>query len=140
MQYYPDPSAVRRKAVFPGVTLRPIWGEKIMMSLVEIGPNREVPNHAHPHEQAGMVLQGSLRFTIGGETRLLRQGDVYIIPGGVEHSVIAVEGWGLALDVFSLRERTTRHKRLDSPRDALGLTLHGRTTTGRPDGRPVCSY
>ena len=36
--------------------VRPVWGEKIMMMLVDIAPNAEVPLHSHPHEQAGRVL------------------------------------------------------------------------------------
>ena len=101
MRYYFDPSEVRRRQLAPGFTVRTIWGEKTMMSLVEISPNSSVPNHAHPHEQSGIVLQGEFEFTIGGETKQVRQGDAYVIPGGVEHSLVASDGWALALDIFS---------------------------------------
>ena len=101
MAYFYDPSEVQRKELAPGITLRPMWGDKIMMSLVEIAPNAEVPRHTHPHEQAGVVLQGEFDFTIGGETRRLKQGDAYVIPGGVEHRVVAADGWALVLDIFS---------------------------------------
>ena len=101
MSYFFDPSEVKRKELAPGVTLRVMWGDKIMMSVVEIAPGSEVPNHAHPHEQAGLVLQGEFEFTIGGETKRLRQGDAYVIPGQVEHSLVGSDGWSLALDIFS---------------------------------------
>ena len=101
MSYFLNPSEVKRRELAPGVNLRTMWGDKIMMSLVEIAPNGVVPNHAHPHEQAGIVLQGEFEFTIGGETKRLQQGDAYIIPGGIEHSVVGSEGWSLALDIFS---------------------------------------
>ena len=101
MSYFFDPSEVKRKELAPGVTLRVMWGDKIMMSVVEIAPGAVVPNHAHPHEQAGLVLQGEFEFTIGGETRRLRQGDAYVIPGQVEHSLVGSDGWSLALDIFS---------------------------------------
>ena len=101
MSYFFDPSEVKRKELAPGVTLRVMWGDKIMMSVVEIAPGAEVPNHAHPHEQAGLVLQGEFEFTIGGETKRLRQGDAYVIPGQVEHSLVGSDGWSLALDIFS---------------------------------------
>ena len=52
-------------------------------------------------QQAGMVMQGEFDMTIGGETRRLKVGDSYVIPGGVEHSVDCLEGWALALDIFS---------------------------------------
>ncbi|MCI0441439.1 MAG: cupin domain-containing protein [Chloroflexi bacterium] len=100
MPYFFDPSEVRRRELVPGVTIRPIWGEKIMMSMVEIAPNAVVPNHTHPHEQAGVVLQGEFDFTIGGVTKRLKQGDAYVIPGGVEHYLKNWDGWSLALDIF----------------------------------------
>ena len=101
MAYFYDTSEVERRELAPGITLRPMWGDKIMMSLVEIAPNAEVPRHTHPHEQAGLVLQGEFDFTIGGETRRVKQGDAYVIPGGVEHHVVGAKGWALALDIFS---------------------------------------
>ena len=101
MTYTYDPNEVTRRELAPGVTLRTMWGEKIMMSMVEIAPNSEVPMHSHPHEQAGMVLQGEFDFTIGGETTRMRQGDMYIIPGGVEHGLVGNDGWSMALDIFS---------------------------------------
>ena len=101
MTYFYDPSEQQRREMAPGVSLRTMWGEKIMMSLVEIAPKAVVPTHSHPHEQAGMVIQGEFEFTIGGETKLLKQGDAYVIPGGVEHGVVGSQGWSLALDIFS---------------------------------------
>ena len=72
-----------------------------MMSMVEVSPRAVVPNHTHPHEQAGLVLQGEFEFTIGGETKWVRPGDAYVIPGGVEHSLVGSDGWSLVLDIFS---------------------------------------
>ena len=83
------------------IKLRTMWGEKIMMSLVELAPNSRVPTHSHPNEQAGMVLEGEFDFTIGGETTRLKKGDFYIIPGGVEHGLVSLDGRSSALDIFS---------------------------------------
>ena len=101
MTYTYDAGAMNRRELAPGVNLRTMWGEKIMMSLVEIAPNSQVPMHAHPHEQAGMVLEEEFDFTIGGETTRMKQGDFYIIPGGVEHGLVSLDGWSSALDIFS---------------------------------------
>ena len=96
-----DSTEVQRREIVPGVSIRTMWGEKVMMSLVETAPRAVVPNHSHPHEQAGLMLQGEFDLTIGGETRRMRPGDAYVIPGGVEHSVLGSDGWALALDIFS---------------------------------------
>ena len=101
MTYTYDAEAMNHRDLAPGVKLRTLWGEKIMLSLVELAPNSQVPMHAHPHEQAGMVLEGEFDFTIGGETTRMKQGDFYIIPGGVEHGLISLDGWSSALDIFS---------------------------------------
>ena len=47
--------------------------------------------HQHPHEQMGMLLEGELTFTIGGQTRTLKPGEMWRIPGGVEHSAVRQE-------------------------------------------------
>ena len=101
MTYTYDANEVSRRELAPGIVLRTMWGEKIMMSVVEIAANAVLPPHRHPHEQAGMVLEGEFDFTIGGETTTVKQGDFYIIPGDVEHSLVANDEPSLALDIFS---------------------------------------
>ncbi len=89
-----------KKQLAPGVTTNVAWGEKLMLSVVELEPGSIVPMDAHPHEQAGIVLEGEFDLTIGGETKRVRKGDMYIIPGGVEHAVVTGEGKAVALDIF----------------------------------------
>ncbi|MCZ6820929.1 MAG: cupin domain-containing protein [Calditrichaeota bacterium] len=45
----------------------------------------EVPPHAHG-AQWGVVIDGEMELTIGGETKIYRKGDHYFIPAGVMHS------------------------------------------------------
>jgi quercetin dioxygenase-like cupin family protein len=85
----------------PGVRIRAPFGERIMLSLVELDAGAVVPAHEHPHEQGGMVLAGALELTIAGETRVLGEGESYLIPAGVRHAARAVGGPCRALDVFS---------------------------------------
>ena len=99
--YFYNQSNMRKKELVPGTTASLAWGEKIMLSLVEIGPGSVVPMHSHPHEQAGIVVEGEFDFVIGGERRRLKQGDMWIIPGGVQHSAIGLEKKAVVLDVFS---------------------------------------
>ena len=89
-----------KKQWAPGVKLNLAWGDKLMLSVVELEPGSTVPMHAHPHEQAGIVLEGEFDLTIGGETRRVREGDMYIIPGGLEHRVVTGEEKAVALDIF----------------------------------------
>lgn len=86
--------------IFPGVTIRAAAGQDLMLSHVTLEPNSVVEAHSHPHEQAGMVVSGSARFIAGDEDRVLKPGDLYFIPGGVTHKVVALENGCVALDVF----------------------------------------
>lgn len=87
-------------ALFPGVEILTNAGEALMFSLVTFEPNSLVPDHAHPHEQMGVMISGRLEFTVGGHTRILGPGDLWRIPGGVLHRVRALDGPAVALDVF----------------------------------------
>ena len=89
-----------RHDLFPGVSIRTTGGQNMLLSLVTFEPGSLVPDHAHPHEQMGLMISGHLRFTVGGITRTLGPGDTWRIPGGVVHNVVAVDGPAVALDVF----------------------------------------
>ena len=87
--------------IWEGVLARVVKGDRLSLAVVELAPNSVVQEHQHPNEQVGIVLQGSLTFTIGGEARLLRPGDTYNIPGGVLHDAVTGPDGCVAVDVFS---------------------------------------
>lgn len=91
----------RVKRLFEGVKAQVAWGDRLMLSLVTLEAGSTVPMHSHPHEQAGVVLEGEFDFTIGQETRRVKAGDTYIIPGNVQHGCAACAGDALVLDIFS---------------------------------------
>ncbi len=90
-----------RRELFPGVRIAVISGERLMLSRVELEPGAVVPEHHHPHEQFGHVLEGDAEFTIAGQTRHLGTGDYYAIPGGVPHKVVTGTRGAVCLDIFS---------------------------------------
>jgi quercetin dioxygenase-like cupin family protein len=101
VQYFCDLENREAKETVPGVHIRTFWGNKMLLSIVDLAANVVVPAHSHPHEQAGAVISGELEMTINGETRWLKPGDTYIIPGGVEHGARTVDTPARALDTFS---------------------------------------
>jgi quercetin dioxygenase-like cupin family protein len=96
-----NPESIAPKVLAPGVTAKIVSGEKLMLFLVTLAPDAVVPTHSHPHEQMGLMVSGTMEFTIEGETRLFSGNEMYFIPGGVPHSVKAGPGGALALDAFS---------------------------------------
>ena len=99
--YFCDVEHRERKEVAPGVHLRTFWGDHMLLSVVDLDAGAVVPSHSHPHEQCGTVISGEMALTIAGETRTLKPGDTYIIPGGIEHSAKTVGAPAQVLDVFS---------------------------------------
>jgi quercetin dioxygenase-like cupin family protein len=62
-----------------------------------------VPHLHEEHEQIAVVLAGSFDADIGGEKRVIRTGDAYIVPKNVLHGVVALEQDSVLLDQFSPR-------------------------------------
>ncbi len=77
-----------------------VAGDREMLVQVYIKRGCLVPMHAHESEQMTYVLQGSLRFLVGGEELTVREGEVLHIPSGVAHQSEALEDT-FELDVFS---------------------------------------
>ena len=96
-----DLSEFEAQEIFPGIRIRAPYGEKLMLSYLNLDEDAEVPFHSHPHEQGGIVLEGHLELTIGSETRKLGPGSLYLIPPNTPHKAVAPEGPVRALDVFS---------------------------------------
>lgn len=92
---------------FPGVTRRTlVSGDNLTLVEIRFAPGAEVPEHTHPHEQAGHVVSGRVRFRIGASgaaaaiERDLGPGDSYLIPGDLPHYVRAEDAATL-IEVFS---------------------------------------
>lgn len=100
MSFY-DTQERESKEIVTGIRVRTFWGDNLMLAVVDIEANALLPNHSHPHEQGGLVLKGELELTIDGETRLLKEGDIYMIPGGVEHHAFAGTEPVQVLDIFT---------------------------------------
>ena len=101
MSYFVDAASRGTMDLVPGARTRTFWGENMLLSLVEIDANSEVPPHVHPHEQGGIVIEGEMEMGIDGEVKLLKPGDMYIIPGNVEHYAKCGASPAKALDIFS---------------------------------------
>jgi quercetin dioxygenase-like cupin family protein len=99
--HFPTPEEMARHTIFPGVHIRTCACERMMLSYVDMEPGAVVEEHAHPHEQVGMMLAGRATFSIGAEQKTLGPGDLYRIPGGVPHRVVALDEPVRVLDIFT---------------------------------------
>jgi quercetin dioxygenase-like cupin family protein len=98
--YFPSADEFAQHRIFPGVEVRTCVCERLMLSVAQFEPNAVVEEHEHPHEQVGIVLEGRAIFFIGTEQKTLGPGDLFRIPGGVRHRVVALDAPVKALDIF----------------------------------------
>lgn len=101
MSAYAKLSELSLLPIWDGVAGRTVTGANITMGVLELDPNSIVPEHQHHNEQLGIVLKGSLTFTIGGERQALGVGDTYNIPANVPHSVLTGPDGAVVIDVFA---------------------------------------
>src|SRR5688572_13841997 len=99
-QFIVDKKDCSHHQIFPGVDIFTTYGDRLMLSLVEFQPGAVVEEHSHPHEQMGLMLEGEMEFVIGGQSHVVRPGQMWRIPGGVPHRAIAGPAPVRALDVF----------------------------------------
>lgn len=99
-RYFTPVSDRVRKTIYPGVHIHTAAGVQMMLSYVDLEPGSVVEEHSHPHEQVGLLVEGRAHFFVGDEDRVLEAGDMYCIPGGITHRVVALDEGARALDIF----------------------------------------
>ena len=77
-----------------------VAGEREMLAQIYLKRGALVPMNAHESEQMTYILQGALKFLVGNEEIVVREGEVLHIPSQVLHQAEALEDT-LELDVFS---------------------------------------
>jgi len=81
-----------------------VSGSQAMFARLELKKGCIVPRHQHPNEQISYITHGALRFSLGedGSTvdKIIRAGDVLVIPGNLPHSAEALED-SIDFDIFA---------------------------------------
>ena len=98
---FEDLQSIPPQMLAEGYLARAIHGEHLTLAVVEVKPGAELPEHRHANEQFGMVIEGSVIFRIGEETRTLEAGGLWRIPSDTPHSVTGGEVGAVVIDVFS---------------------------------------
>jgi quercetin dioxygenase-like cupin family protein len=113
-----DLGALDAQKIWDGVAARAVHGDRLTLAVVELDPGSVVPEHAHEHEQLGLVLSGSVTFRVSDETRELRAGGTWRIPSNAPHEVhvgpegaVVIDAFAPARDDWSDREPLERPPR-----------------------------
>lgn len=76
-----------------------VAGERSMLARIILRKGSIVPQHSHDNEQITYVLEGALKFVIEGRERIVRSGEILVIPSNLPHSAEALEDT-VDLDIF----------------------------------------
>jgi len=88
---------------FSGVHGKLLQASDHQVVFFEIEPIGKVPEHKHG-AQWGVVFEGEMDLTIGGETRTYVKGDTYFIPAGTLHSA-SFKMKTMLMDFFEDKDR-----------------------------------
>jgi len=90
---------VGEREIFPGYKAKFIHSENMTFANWTIEEGASFPEHNHPHEQVLIMLEGALEIKVGRETKVIKPGDVTIIPPNMPHMGKAIEKVN-AIDIF----------------------------------------
>ena len=90
-----------KRVLGDGISTRIFCGNQSMLSIVTIEPNAKGQIHSHPQEQWGFLIEGSGIRIQGGEEVVIKKGDFWQTPGGIDHGIIGGPEGAKVLDIFS---------------------------------------
>ena len=90
-----------KRVLGDGISTRIFCGDQSMLSIVTIEPNAKGKIHSHPQEQWGFLIEGSGIRIQGGEEVVIKKGDFWQTPGGIDHGIIGGPEGAKVLDIFS---------------------------------------
>ncbi len=76
-----------------------VQNEMVSMTLVSFDKGEEISTHAAGGDAMVTVLEGTGRFTVGGQEFVLHEGDTLIMPKDIPHAVFGLERFKMQLVV-----------------------------------------
>ena len=90
---------LEEKELVPGFHVRFVHSENMTFAYWNIEAGSTLPDHSHPHEQVVNVIEGELELNVEGEVKVMKPGQVAVLPGNVPHSGKAITDCKV-IDVF----------------------------------------
>lgn len=76
-----------------------VQNEAVSMTIFSFDKNEEISTHAAGGDAMVTVLEGTGRFTVGGQEFILHEGESLIMPKDIPHAVYGVERFKMQLVV-----------------------------------------
>lgn len=87
------------REVVPGFKGKFIHSQNVTIVHWAITAGSLLTEHNHPHEQITNLIDGELELTIEGITKIMRAGEVVVVPPDVKHKGTAITDC-YVIDVF----------------------------------------
>ncbi len=100
-QYILDRDDCVRLTPVDGLVILATECDKMSLTIMEFEPNVVLPEHSHPHEQVGTMIEGHAVFTIEGKKYPVKAGQMWRLPGGVTHQVTVGDEPMRVVEAFS---------------------------------------
>ena len=76
-----------------------VQNDMVSMTIFSFDKGEEISTHAAGGDAMVTVLEGTGRFTVGGETFILNEGETLIMPNDIPHAVYGKEKFKMLLIV-----------------------------------------
>ena len=76
-----------------------VQNEHVSMTIFSFDKGEEISTHAAGGDAMVTVLDGTGKFTVGGEVFILKEGETLIMPKGIPHAVYGEEQFKMQLTV-----------------------------------------
>ncbi len=76
-----------------------VQNEAVSMTVFSFDKGEEISSHASGGDAMVTVLEGTGKFTVGGEEFILNEGETLIMPKGIPHAVYGEEKFKMQLTV-----------------------------------------
>lgn len=76
-----------------------VQNDKVSMTIFSFDKGEEISTHAAGGDAMVTVLEGTGRFTVGGEVFILNEGETLIMPKDIPHAVYGEEKFKMQLVV-----------------------------------------
>ena len=76
-----------------------VQNERVSMTIFSFDKGEEISTHAAGGDAMVTVLEGTGRFTVGGEVFLLNAGETLVMPKDIPHAVFGQERFKMQLTV-----------------------------------------
>jgi quercetin dioxygenase-like cupin family protein len=96
-----DWSTIPVEHIAEGIDRQMVVGQNLMICRLRFDPFVVTAEHAHPHEQMTLVMQGKVKFILGSEERIVKAGDVLQFPSNHWHGATMLDEEVVLIDIFT---------------------------------------